>query len=51
MKSVAEVSVRLPMAGRADSLNVAQAAAVMIYEMVRRGGATEGGQKGAGPGD
>jgi len=31
-------SVRLPMTGRADSLNVAVAAGVMMYEMVRRCG-------------
>jgi TrmH family RNA methyltransferase len=31
-------SVRLPMTGRADSLNVAVAAGVMMYEMVRKRG-------------
>ena len=33
--------VRLPMVGRADSLNVAVAAGVMIYEVVRRRGTGE----------
>ncbi len=32
----ADVSVRLPMAGRADSLNVGVATAVMLYEAVRQ---------------
>jgi tRNA G18 (ribose-2'-O)-methylase SpoU len=30
--------VRLPQAGQVDSLNVVQAAAVLMYEWVRRGG-------------
>ena len=30
------IEVRLPMVGRADSLNVAVAASVMMYELVRR---------------
>jgi len=29
-------TVRLPMSGRADSLNVGVAAGVMLYELVRR---------------
>jgi TrmH family RNA methyltransferase len=31
-------NIRLPMTGRADSLNVAVAAGVMMYEVVRRRG-------------
>jgi TrmH family RNA methyltransferase len=31
-----DMSVRLPMTGRADSLNVAVAAGVMMYELIRR---------------
>jgi tRNA G18 (ribose-2'-O)-methylase SpoU len=31
-------TVRLPMTGRADSLNVGVAAGVMLYELVRRSG-------------
>jgi TrmH family RNA methyltransferase len=34
--SACGISVRLPMRGRTDSLNVAMATAVMIYELVRR---------------
>ena len=36
--SAADVRVRIPMAGRADSLNVATAAAVVLYEAVRQRG-------------
>ena len=32
-----DLEVRLPMCGRADSLNVGVAAGVMMYELVRRG--------------
>jgi TrmH family RNA methyltransferase len=32
----ADTSVRLPMRGKADSLNVAAAAAVLLYEAVRQ---------------
>ncbi|HET7476747.1 MAG TPA: TrmH family RNA methyltransferase [Dermatophilaceae bacterium] len=39
----ADVRVRIPMAGRADSLNVATSAAILLYEAVRQRG-------GAGPG-
>ena len=34
--SMCDSTIRLPMSGRADSLNVAVAAGVMIYELVRR---------------
>jgi TrmH family RNA methyltransferase len=34
--AVCDVTVQLPMSGRADSLNVAMAAGVMLYELVRR---------------
>jgi tRNA G18 (ribose-2'-O)-methylase SpoU len=33
---MAEMNVRLPMSGRADSLNVSVAAGVMMYEVLRR---------------
>ena len=36
-------TVRLPMAGRADSLNVGVATGVMLYELVRRGRAGPAG--------
>jgi tRNA G18 (ribose-2'-O)-methylase SpoU len=36
MRRLADTEVRLPMTGRADSLNVAVAAGVMMYELVRR---------------
>ena len=36
-----DLSVQLPMTGRADSLNVAAAAGVMMYELVRRAGGTQ----------
>jgi TrmH family RNA methyltransferase len=32
----ADVRVRIPMSGRADSLNVATSAAVVLYEAVRQ---------------
>jgi TrmH family RNA methyltransferase len=35
-RALCDVTVRLPMAGRADSLNVGVAAGVMLYELVRR---------------
>ena len=38
LRELCDVNVRLPMSGRADSLNVAVAAGVMIYELVRRRG-------------
>jgi TrmH family RNA methyltransferase len=34
--SLCDLSVRLPMTGRADSLNVGVAAGVMMYELIRR---------------
>jgi RNA methyltransferase, TrmH family len=37
LQRLCDVHVRLPMTGRADSLNVAVAAGVMMYELVRRG--------------
>jgi TrmH family RNA methyltransferase len=37
LRSLCSTIVRLPMAGRADSLNVSIAAGVMLYELVRRG--------------
>jgi TrmH family RNA methyltransferase len=36
MREHCELTVRLPMVGRADSLNVAVAAGVVMYELVRR---------------
>jgi len=36
LRSLCHSTVSLPMSGRADSLNVAVAAGVMMYEMVRR---------------
>ena len=36
MRELCRLTVRLPMVGRADSLNVAVAAGVMMYELVRR---------------
>jgi tRNA G18 (ribose-2'-O)-methylase SpoU len=34
--------VRLPMSGRADSINVSVASGVMMYELVRRAGVDSG---------
>jgi TrmH family RNA methyltransferase len=34
--SISDAKIRLPMAGRADSLNLGVAASVMMYELVRR---------------
>jgi TrmH family RNA methyltransferase len=36
LQALAHTAVRLPMPGRADSLNVATAAAIMIYELLRQ---------------
>ncbi len=36
LRALCETTVRLPMTGRADSLNVAVAASVVMYELVRR---------------
>jgi RNA methyltransferase, TrmH family len=36
LRELCEIGVRLPMMGQADSLNVAVAAGVMMYELVRR---------------
>lgn len=36
MRSLCDTMVRLPMVGRADSLNVGVATGVMLYELVRR---------------
>jgi RNA methyltransferase, TrmH family len=36
LRALCETNVRLPMSGRADSLNVSIAAGVMLYELVRR---------------
>jgi TrmH family RNA methyltransferase len=36
MEAACEALVKLPMAGRADSLNLAQATAVMLYDVWRR---------------
>jgi RNA methyltransferase, TrmH family len=36
LKALCDLEVRLPMSGRADSLNVSVAAGVMLYELVRR---------------
>ena len=38
VREACDFLVRLPQAGRVDSLNVAQATAVLTYEWVRRGG-------------
>lgn len=38
MRSLCHATVRLPVAGDADSLNVAVATGVMLYELVRRAG-------------
>jgi len=38
LRSASDVHVRIPMAGRADSLNVSTAAAVVLYEAVRQRG-------------
>jgi TrmH family RNA methyltransferase len=35
LQSLCEHTVRLPMTGKADSLNVAVSAGVMLYELVR----------------
>jgi TrmH family RNA methyltransferase len=37
--SAADLQVRIPMLGKADSLNVAQAATLLLYEAVRQRGA------------
>lgn len=37
LRALCDLTVRLPMTGHADSLNVGVAAGVMMYEMVRRG--------------
>jgi len=36
LRDMCDMSVRLPMCGHADSLNVGVAAGVMMYEMMRR---------------
>lgn len=36
LRSLTHTTVRLPMRGRADSLNVGVAAGVMMYELIRR---------------
>jgi tRNA G18 (ribose-2'-O)-methylase SpoU len=36
-RDLCDLEVRLPMFGRADSLNVGVAAGVMMYELVRQG--------------
>jgi TrmH family RNA methyltransferase len=36
LRSLCEMNVRLPMTGRADSLNVSVAAGIVMYELVRR---------------
>jgi TrmH family RNA methyltransferase len=38
MEEACDVLVKLPMAGRADSLNLAVATGVMLYELFRRTG-------------
>ena len=37
-RAACDLIVRIPMAGRADSLNVASAAAIVLYAASRRGG-------------
>ena len=44
--SAADVRVRIPMAGRVDSLNLSAATALLVYEVVRQRGAQ--GSRGAG---
>ena len=39
-RDAADLAVRIPMHGRADSLNVATSAALLVYEAVRQRGAT-----------
>ncbi|MGD2081091.1 MAG: RNA methyltransferase, partial [Nitrospirota bacterium] len=36
LRRAADISVRIPLRGRAESLNVASAAAVVLYEAVRQ---------------
>lgn len=36
LQALCRTNVRLPMTGRADSLNVSIAAGIMMYELVRR---------------
>ncbi len=38
----AAIKIRIPMFGRADSLNVATSAAIVCYEAVRQGGGVRG---------
>lgn len=40
LRAICHTAVRLPMTGRADSLNVGVAAGVMMYELVRRAAVT-----------
>ena len=50
LRSLCETSIRLPMTGRADSLNVSVAAGVVMYELVRRSAVnTVGSNSLAGP--
>jgi TrmH family RNA methyltransferase len=42
MQSICHTSVRLPMTGKADSLNVGVAAGVMMYELIRRAQTPDG---------
>lgn len=44
LRGVCHATVRLPMSGRADSLNVGVAAGVMLYELVRRAGTRGAGR-------
>jgi len=43
LRAMCDISVRLPMRGCADSINVAMAASVMLYELVRRANAAQRG--------
>ena len=46
-RAICHDTVRLPMVGRADSLNVGVATGVMLYELVRRTAISHGGASGA----
>jgi tRNA G18 (ribose-2'-O)-methylase SpoU len=41
--AVCDVQVRIPILGKAESLNVAEATSVMLYELVRQRRAADGG--------
>jgi TrmH family RNA methyltransferase len=43
VRSLADASIRVPIRGRAESLNLAAAAALLLFEVARRRGTSEGG--------